>query len=465
MKKYFMWALAIGFCLGGSCLTSCTDDDGNGNGGGNEPPVPADTDEAYVIAATVDDASYLVVAPSLDEGSVSTVGQGTEVIEGTYWVFKDDKYVFALVYNKGGAGTGASYYLNEAGQPTKKYTYEYNRITTHGTWGDYVITASTGDSTEKDGDDVAQALLFNYLDATTGSQSESAVLAENFLGNGEKVTFAGIVEANGKLYTSVVPMGMSRYGIKKWPDKVTDQELITTKDGGSGSGSYTSGVIPSTQYPDKAYIAIYSGDNFEETPVIAETDKIGFASGRMRSQYYQTIWAADNGDLYVFSPGYGRTFTSSDELKKVTGKLPSGVVRIKKGETTFDPSYYVNFEEIGTRHPIYRCWHITEDYFLLQLYSDGVEGMMSGTSAATDELAIFKAEDRTITPVTGFPDDLAGFGGEPYGENGCAYIAVTVTGGDRPAFYKIDVKTGRATKGLTVEADAVSTAGKLSVQR
>lgn len=175
-----MWALAIGFCLGGSCLTSCTDDDGNGNGGGNEPPVPADTDEAYVIAATVDDASYLVVAPSLDEGSVSTVGQGTEVIEGTYWVFKDDKYVFALVYNKGGAGTGASYYLNEAGQPTKKYTYEYNRITTYGTWGDYVITASTGDSTEKDGDDVAQALLFNYLDATTGSQSESAVLAENF---------------------------------------------------------------------------------------------------------------------------------------------------------------------------------------------------------------------------------------------------------------------------------------------
>lgn len=265
---------------------------------------------------------------------------------------------------------------------------------------------------------MAQALLFNYLDASTGSQTESAVLAENFLGNGEKVTFAGIVEANGKLYTSVVPMGMSKYGIKKWPKKVTDRDLITTKDGGSGSGAYTAGVIPSTQYPDEAYVAIYSGDNFDETPVIVKTDKIGFASGRMRSQYYQTIWAADNGDLYVFSPGYGRTFTSSDDLKKVTGTLPSGVVRIKKGETAFDPSYYVNFEEIGTRHPIFRCWHITEDYFLLQLYSDGVEGMMSGTSAVTDELAVFKAEDKTITPVTGFPADLAGFGGEPYGENG-----------------------------------------------
>ena len=457
--KYFVWALMAAFCMGGA-LTSCTDDDEGTNG---NPPV--DWDEAYVIAATVDDASYLVVSQSLDEGSVSTVGQGTEVIEGTYWVFKDNKYVFALVYNKGGAGTGASYYLNNAGKPAKKYTYEYNRITTYGTWGDNVITASTGDSTEKDGDDVAQALLFNYLDASTGSQTESAVLAENFLGNGEKVTFAGIVEANGKLYTSVVPMGMSKYGIKKWPKKVTDRDLITTKDGGSGSGAYTAGVIPSTQYPDEAYVAIYSGDNFDETPVIVKTDKIGFASGRMRSQYYQTIWAADNGDLYVFSPGYGRTFTSSDDLKKVTGTLPSGVVRIKKGETAFDPSYYVNFEEIGTRHPIFRCWHITEDYFLLQLYSDGVEGMMSGTSAVTDELAIFKAEDKTIKPVMGFPADLAGFGGEPYGENGNAYIAVTVTGGDKPAFYKIDVKTGRATKGLTVEADAISAAGKLSVQR
>ena len=81
--------------------------------------------------------------------------------------------------------------------------------------------------------------------------------------------------------------------------------------------------------------------------MIASTDKIGFACGRHRSQYYQTIWAADNGDLYVFSPGYGRTFTSSADLKKVTGTKPSGAVRIRKGATEFDPDYYVNFENIS----------------------------------------------------------------------------------------------------------------------
>lgn len=461
-KNLYTWGVLALLCAGTtSLLTSCDNND-------TPEPTPPGTDAetSYVIAAKDDGTSYLITAPSLDEGTVTVRGKGTEVLGGSYWVFKNQKYVFSLVYNKGGAGTGASYYLNETGKPTEKYSYEFNRITSYGTWGDKVITVSTGNSKTKDAQgNIAQALLFNYLDENTGGQTEGAIDAENFLGNGEKVTFAGLEEANGKLYTSVVPMGMSLYGIAKWPDKVTNRELIAKADGGSGSGSYTAGVIPSTQYPDRAYVAIYSGKSFTEKPVIASTDRIGFACGRRRSQYYQTIWAADNGDLYVFSPGYGRTFTSSADLKKVTGTKPSGVVRIRKGTTDFDPDYYVNFEEIGTRHPIFRCWHISDSYFLLQLYSEGVEGMMKGTNAVVNELAVFDAEQKTVVPVTGLPSDLAGFGGEPYGEKGIMYIAVTVTGGDKPAFYKIDAVTGRATKGLVIDAESVATAGKLTIQK
>lgn len=461
-KNLYTWGVLALLCAGTtSLLTSCDNND-------TPEPTPPGTDAetSYVIAAKDDGTSYLITAPSLDEGTVTVRGKGTEVLGGSYWVFKNQKYVFSLVYNKGGAGTGASYYLNETGKPTEKYSYEFNRITSYGTWGDKVITVSTGNSKTKDAQgNIAQALLFNYLDENTGEQTEGAIDAENFLGNGEKVTFAGLEEANGKLYTSVVPMGMSLYGIAKWPDKVTDRELIAKADGGSGSGSYTAGVIPSTQYPDRAYVAIYSGKSFTEKPVIASTDRIGFACGRRRSQYYQTIWAADNGDLYVFSPGYGRTFTSSADLKKVTGTKPSGVVRIRKGTTDFDPDYYVNFEEIGTRHPIFRCWHISDSYFLLQLYSEGVEGMMKGTNAVVNELAVFDAEQKTVVPVTGLPSDLAGFGGEPYGEKGVMYIAATVTGGDKPAFYKIDAVTGRATKGLVIDAESVATAGKLTIQK
>lgn len=414
MKKFLLQAFAIAFCLSSGVFVASCDDDNNPV---DNPPIDGET--AYVVAATTGEASYLVVANSLDEGTVSTQGNGTEVIGGTYWVYKGLDYVFALVYNKGGAGTGASYYLGADGKMKEKYTYTYNRITSYGTWGDKVVTVSTGDSKITDEDqNVAQALLFNYLDATDGSQEEGTLLAENYLGNGEKVSWAGLVEANNKIYTSVIPMGMSKYGIKKWPEAVTDQELVTKTDGGSGSGAYTAGVIPSTQYPDNAYVAIYSGTNFNETPVIAKTDKIGYACGRMRSQYYQTIWAADNGDVYVFSPGYGRTAVSSSDLKKVTGQKPSGAMRIKAGATDFDPDYYVNFEEIGTKHPIFRCWHISEDYFLLQLYKKGAEDMIGGgRNADVSELAVFKAEDKMIMPVTGLPANCK-FGGEPYGEKG-----------------------------------------------
>lgn len=62
-RKYFTRALMAVFCMGGA-LTSCTDNDEGTKG---NPPV--DWDEAYVIAATVDDASYLVVSRSLDEGA------------------------------------------------------------------------------------------------------------------------------------------------------------------------------------------------------------------------------------------------------------------------------------------------------------------------------------------------------------------------------------------------------------
>jgi hypothetical protein len=311
--------------------------------------------------------------------------------------------------------------------------------------------------------EVYKGILVNYLNSLDGTTSTKTYPCENYLGNGEYVTFSGFVQANGKLYTSVIPMGMSQYGVKAFPDKVTDPQLVATVAGGSGSGAYKEGSIPSTQYPDHAYVAIYSGNDFSSTPTIVATDKIGFASGRMRSQYYQTIWAADNGDLYVFSPGYGRLTTSSDDLKRVQGTLPSGVMRIKAGETSFDDTYYVNLEELGNKHPMYKCWHITEDYFLLQMYTRGLQSK----GEYTTELAVFKGEDRTLKPVTGLPseDVLSAYGNIPYNENGYIYMPVSTTDGSTPALYKIDPRTATATKGLTIIAESVSTVGKLTSQK
>lgn len=459
-RKFFTLAATALVCAGG-VFTSCN--------GGDGPDLPPAGKGNYVIPASAGETNYLLTAESLDQDTViSVIGSGKEFDQSvSYWIFYSEHYFFGLTYNKGANGTGASYYLDADNTPQRKYSYEFNRITTYGTWGDNVVTASTGDTKIKDDKgNVAQGFLFNYLNANTGvsSQNREDIPAENFLGNGEKVTMAGILETGNRVYTSIVPMGMSRYGVNAWPDKVSDSELVAKQDGGSGSGAYKAGEIPSTQYPDSAFVAIYSGKSFSEKPVIARTGKIGFACGRNRSQYYQTIWSDDEGNVYVFSGGYGRTATSSADLKKVTGTLPSGVVRIPKGATDFD-DYYCNLETLpgATGHALFRCWYAGADYFLLQNYSTDV---MSGTTAPKNEMVIFKASDKQLIPITGLPDmsRIASFGDAPYLEDGYCYITVLTTeDGARPTFYKIDPPTGKAVKGLTVIADEVATAGKVSL--
>lgn len=78
-KRFFTWALAAALCVGGA-LTSCSDDDttpdgGNGNGGTTTPGT-----SKYVIAAKADEGTYLVTSESLDEGTVTVLGNGTEAI-------------------------------------------------------------------------------------------------------------------------------------------------------------------------------------------------------------------------------------------------------------------------------------------------------------------------------------------------------------------------------------------------
>lgn len=77
-------------------------------------------------------------------------------------------------------------------------------------------------------------------------------------------------------------------------------------------------------------------------------------------------------------------------------------MRIKAGETHFDEDYYVNIEALGNKNPLFRCWHIDEDYFLLQLYKNGAESMINdGQYADVSELAIFKAEEGLLTLISG----------------------------------------------------------------
>ena len=407
----------------------------------------------------------MVSSKTLDNGTVSTINNGLVNDGATQWVFYKNQYLYGLTYNQGNAGTTRSFYMNgNYDVVARSGEYAVKRFTTYGIFDKYIITASTGDGYTGYADEngyLPKTFLFSYLDVpaetyTTNDTQEKAYLSENFLGNGEFVTLAGILEHNSKIYSAAVPMGLSQYGSKadngKWilPG---NEDLVKTEDGGSNSSSYKKGELQWTQYPNECWVAIFDNEKFT-TKTLIKTDKISYACGRNKSQYYQTIWAADNGDIYVFSPSYAKTM---DDARQQT-TLPAGVVRIPSGTQDFD-DYYCNLEAQSGGKSFLRCWHITGDYFLMLMY----DRPLTEEDFVANQLAIFKADSQKLTYVTGLPSAelISGFGNAPYAESGSVYMTVTTTDGN-PAIYKIDPASAVAAKGLTVEATQVSGVGRLS---
>lgn len=459
MKKNVVWAFAATFLTGG-LFASCSDNNGSGDNG------EAVGESSFVIAAVVDEAGQLLTASSLDEGTVAVGGSGLITPVGTYWVFFGERYLYRLNYNQGSAGVSASYELNPDGQiEARANEYSMKRFTTYGTYAGYIITLSNGDRDSRyanpDGD-LPQGLQIAYIDTEEEYYYSAEVDAENYLGNGEYVTLSGVLEANGKIYSAVIPMGMSVYGVKEYPGDVIYPDLVKTQTGGSSSSAYVEGELQWTQHPDEAWVAIYNDENFED-PVKIRTDKISYACGRYRSQYYQTLWAAGNGDVYVFSSSYAKTMTDS---RQQTTK-PAGVVRIRSGAADFDPDYYFDIEAATGGKSFLRCWHLEDDCFLLRMYDEALTPGVSSISIPSNSMAIYKGESKTLTYVTGLPapEVISSYGDAPYCADGKAYIAVTATSDEYPAIYKIDVATAAATKGITVQATSIAGIGRLTSGR
>ena len=467
MKKNFFLTGLFATAMAGLTLTACDDDPSTGGGDGGDD----DNNAEYVIAASVtasgNTTNVLVNAESLDEGTVTTINNGVVNDGATYWVFFKEQYLYALTYNQGEAGGTRSYIMDASGE-LKKRSAEFGvkRFTTYGIYDKYIMTSSTGDGPPEWNDEngyTPKVFLLSYLDPaaetfTTNDTQNKAYLSENFLGTGEYVTLSGMLEHNNKIYTAAVPMGLSQYGTKDQNGKWVlpgNEDLVKKESGGSNSSAYKKDELQWTQYPNECWVAIFDDATMTSKKLI-KTDKISYAAGRMKSQYYQMIWAADNGDVYVFSPSFAKTMT--DARQKTT--LPAGVVRIPSGSTEFD-DYYCNLEALTNGNSFLRSWHIADDYFMLLMY----DRPLTETGYVANQLAIFKAGDKKLTYVTGLPstDQISGFGNEPYVEKGNAYVTVTFNeGGGNPAIYKIDPATATATKGLTIEATQVSGVGKLT---
>ena len=458
-RNYFITVMALIIGVFGS--VSCDDDknnNNNNNNGGDEEV------SAYVVVSTkTDEASYLLTHDTLTEGQITAeAGNGLITSTGTAWIFYKDEYLYRMVYNQGNAGVTSSYVMGADGEAEeRRYVYNIPRFTSYGIYDEFIISTSTGDLSESLADEngyLPKGFLVSYMDVYKEEATTNAdvIMSENYLGNGEFVTLAGILQVGSRLFTAPIPMGLSQYGVKANDGEyVIYDDLVKKESGGSGSGAYVEGELQWTQYPNEAWVAIYNNESFKN-PTLIKTDKISYACGRNRSQYYQMIWAADNGDVYVFSPSYAKVM--SDDRQKTT--LPAGVMRIKSGASDFDPSYYCNLELQSEGCGFMRTWHITGDYFMLLMY----DKPFTESGYAATKLAIFKAGSQQLTYVTDMPsgDVISSFSNAPYCEDGIAYMSIATTDGNQPAIYSINPVTAAATKGLSVKIDAITAVGRLT---
>ncbi|WP_443943896.1 DUF4374 domain-containing protein [Pedobacter sp. AW1-32] len=381
------------------------------------------TSGQYFIAANVGTGTYLLLAESLESGSVTTVGNGVEIPRSyTNWVTNGTTAAIGLIYAQGDPGIGISYGLNASGAlaPVGNEFQITSRFTTYGPFQNYIVTAVSG-QTLTNGQIGSR---FDFIDLNNGnSLTEKTIGTENFTGHGGIATFSGIEEfGDGEFLTSVV----------------MSEPQPATATGGSSIGAVT--------YPDSVWVAAMDANL--QVKRIYRDNRISYSAGRMRSQTYSQLGKDDNGNVYVFSGSYDGTTTK-----------PAGALLIRSGATIFDPNFYFNIQEKSGGYRFRKVFHITQDYFLLEMYNDLV---YSSTSPAT-QFAIVKMSDLSFRWLTsGFPDKSLITGtGLPFSENGKLYLPVTATNAS-PTIYAIDPVAGTARAGLVIEAEGVSAVSRLS---
>ncbi len=534
MKKMKKNYLFTSLALVAAVAAACSKDDAGSSTSSGSAEAKAST---YVVAVSSTSskadpvgADYLLYTNELGAEDLTIKGAGVESdLSSSQWYFYKDTRVFGLVYNDGGAVPAESYVMGEA-RPVYGMDYTSYRFTTYGTWSDYMVTSSSNSY-----DSVSTGVkepYFNtevyprymYIGKYHNSNGEfvgTAFESDNYLGTGEYCSLAGFAESNGYLYATVYPMGVTAYASVKYKsdleatskayygDSSKYLDYVSTGWGGSNSGSFKPGEIPSTPFPNQFHIAVFKTEaDFPNNPTILTDGRMSPPCGRSGSAQYPCINADDNGDVYIFSPGNERKYNTTvfpslagtqlyNTVDKVAGQdemdhklsadgkywYPAGshsakVMRIKSGKTAFDESYgtsgVFDVEAAMGGRSFLSVKFITGSgsKFLVQAYEPGVYYATDSTGSASTTSAysyyVVDAAAQSATKVTGVPaaTEISALSRNPFFENGKAYVGITTTadaeveGGS--AVYEIDSATGVATKLMDVTCYNILSIGKLS---
>lgn len=376
-----------------SCSKSDAVTDGSDDTSTTDPSTT--TISKYVVAAVNGSSTYFLTANTLDSGTTTIVGNGIE-----------DNYTYTTYAYNGTEGMIALNY--QQGDPSVGKIYELN---------------STGDL-------VQSGASFQLTDGfnTLGPYQHYIVTAKNSatLSSGETGTSFYFIDLNKN--AAVTNLGLPTTGLFNDPGRVS--ALVGVVD--AGDGNFISAAWPANCSPDSCF-AIKLDSNLNIIQKYTD-NRIGYASGTFRSAKYSLIANDDDGNTYVFSSPI------------VTKTKKAGALKIAKGASAFDQSYYFDIESLSGGYLFRKVYHVSGSNFLLEFYN--TTGPGSTTTAY--KYGIVNTTNKTFSWVTGLPslDDITNVSWG-YSDGSKAYLGIT-TSSTSPTVYVIDPTTAVAKAGLVV---------------
>lgn len=228
--------------------------------------------------------------------------------------------------------------------------------------------------------------------------------------------------------------------LNKWPTSivVNDNKMYV-------SFYPLEGSTWNTEYTDTAYVTIFSYPGLDSLTTIkdARTGPIGLYGNQVN------MVKAENGDIYTFSPS-----SLAAGYTQVTKK--SGILRIKNGQQSFDPSYFFDVETASGGAKLLTATYAGDGLLVARMQLPGTDNA-SGSWAVFDvtnpicKMAIIDLNNKTVTDIPDIPVHGGQYGAQWLVEDGKVYASITSTPAGEVRIYAIDPLTATATKAAKIE--------------
>ncbi|MGA0560551.1 DUF4374 domain-containing protein [Larkinella sp. VNQ87] len=408
-KQLLIWA-ALGAT---TLLSSCTKEKEP------DPTEPVDAGRYVVVVRSAgtngQTADYLVQTTSLMSGTLTTGGNGMAQ-QGKRSYVQTGSTLFSIGGSDAGQGTptGIGYGLDGSNKLVQKGTFNFEKY--------FDVITPVDDNT------------------LAGIQIPRAA-ADNRTATFYTVN-AGNATLTGQVKSSLLPLFRED---QVWPSgmSIRDNKAFV-------SYYLQSRTDRQTPFTDTAYVAVYTYPSFTLEKVIKDTRTGPAGSANSSSGLIKT----ENGDIYtVASSG----FTFSQRTK------PSGFLRIKNGETTFDPTYFFNLDDSSNNRKIYFSQYLGNGLVLAEMGRFPFSGGQWAYEDVNLNAVLIDLNNKTIKEVTGDIPAHAGQGGVTLSllsENGKVYLPVS-SYTEGTYIWEIDIATATAKRGAKIDAQYVAGIFKL----